>query len=59
MPPLWSGFPDFGPDPDFFEKSGPDLLSKSVFLALGIENHQVHVILARDDDQLARLTIIL
>ena len=49
----------YGLDPDFFEKSGPDLLSKSVFLALGIENHQVHVILARDDDQLARLTIIL
>ena len=22
VPPLWSGFPDFGPDPDFALKSG-------------------------------------
>ena len=26
VPPLWSGFPDFGPDPDFFGQSGPDLV---------------------------------
>ena len=26
VPPLWSGFPDFGPDPDFFEKSGPEMV---------------------------------
>ena len=24
VPPLWSGFPDFGPDPDFFGQIGPD-----------------------------------
>ena len=21
VPPLWSGFPDFGPDPDFFDQT--------------------------------------
>ena len=26
VPPLWSGFPDFGPDPDFFVQSGPGLV---------------------------------
>ena len=31
MPPLWSGFPDFGPDPDFFGQSGPDFAQKSGF----------------------------
>ena len=24
VPPNWSGVPDFGPDPDFFRKIGPD-----------------------------------
>ena len=24
VPPLWSGFPDFGPDPDFFVQPGPE-----------------------------------
>ena len=31
VPPLWSGFPDFGPDPDFFGQSGPDFAQKSRF----------------------------
>ena len=26
VPPNWSGVPDFGPDPDFFGQSGPDLI---------------------------------
>ena len=26
VPPLWSGFPDFGPDPDFFEEIGPEMV---------------------------------
>ena len=25
VPPIRSGFPDHGPDPDFFEEIGPDL----------------------------------
>ena len=24
VPPIRSGFPDFGPDPDFFDQTGPD-----------------------------------
>ena len=31
VPPLWSGFPDFGPDPDFFEQTGPIFAQKSGF----------------------------
>ena len=26
VPPIRSGFPDHGPDPDFFEEIGPDLV---------------------------------
>ena len=26
VPPIRSGFPDFGPDPDFFEQTSPDLV---------------------------------
>ena len=31
VPPLWSGFLYFGPDPDFFGQSGPDFAEKSKF----------------------------
>ena len=31
MPPLWSGFLDFGLDPEFFGQSGPDFAEKSGF----------------------------
>ena len=27
----WSGYPDFGPDPDIFGQSGPDFAQKSGF----------------------------
>ena len=58
MCPLRSGFPDLGPDPDFFLKSSPDLLSKSGFLALDVESRQFDVTLASDEGQLAGHTII-
>ena len=31
VPPLWSGFPHFSPDPDFFGPRGPDFAQKSGF----------------------------
>ena len=30
VPPTRSGFPDFGPDPDFFDQTGPDLVRNLV-----------------------------
>ena len=31
VPPTRSGFPDFGPDPDFFDQTGPEFSQKSGF----------------------------
>ena len=45
VPPLWSGFPDFGPDPDFFEQSGPDFAQKSgFFIKITKERLKCHIL---------------
>ena len=30
VPPTRAGFPEFGPDPDFFDQTGPDLVRNLV-----------------------------
>ena len=45
VPPLWSGFPDFGPDTDFFGQSGPDFAEKSgFFMKLWKERLNYHIL---------------
>ena len=49
MPPLWSEFPDFGPDPDFLEQTGPDFAEKSgFFMKLWKERLKCHILVCLD-----------